>query len=78
MLLTVRDVAHTFVAPIRSIAQELQLKLHEVDTFKGWQPPDGINLVIAVSFGLLVPGRILNGAKYGGLNVHPSMLPEYD
>jgi methionyl-tRNA formyltransferase len=32
--------------------------------------------VVAVSFGLLVPARILNGAKYGGLNVHPSLLPD--
>jgi len=37
-----------------------------------------INLVVAVSFGLFVPPRILGAAKYGGLNVHPSMLPEYE
>ncbi|EON62733.1 hypothetical protein W97_01958 [Coniosporium apollinis CBS 100218] len=58
----------------------LQLPVHEIDTFTGWKPPtpqnDPINLVIAVSFGLLVPPRILNGAKYGGLNVHPSLLPD--
>ena len=41
------------------------------------QPPRGINLIIAVSFGLLIPPRILQSAKHGGLNVHPSMLPEY-
>lgn len=29
-----------------------------------------------MSFGLLVPARILNGATYGGLNVHPSLLPD--
>ncbi|RGP68142.1 methionyl-trna formyltransferase [Fusarium longipes] len=38
--------------------------------------PDGTNLVIAVSFGLFVPPRVLRSAKYGGLNVHPSLLPE--
>ena len=59
------------------MAQELDLKLHEIDTFTGWTPPSSINLVIAVSFGLLVPPRILGLAKYGGLNVHPSLLPEY-
>lgn len=37
-----------------------------------------INLIVAVSFGLFVPPRILGAAKYGGLNVHPSMLPEYE
>jgi methionyl-tRNA formyltransferase len=29
-----------------------------------------------VSFGLFVPPRILQSAKYGGLNVHPSLLPD--
>ena len=36
-----------------------------------------MNLVVAVSFGLRVPARILSLAKYGGLNLHPSLLPEY-
>lgn len=34
------------------------------------------NLIIAVSFGLFVPSRVLNSVKYGGLNVHPSLLPD--
>ena len=38
---------------------------------------DPINLIVAVSFGLFVPPRLLNEAHYGGLNVHPSLLPEY-
>ena len=33
-------------------------------------------MVIAVSFGLLIPARLIEGASYGGLNVHPSMLPD--
>lgn len=41
------------------------------------QPPKSINLIIVVSFGLFVPKRILRSVKYGGLNVHPSFLPEY-
>ncbi|KAF2771362.1 Formyltransferase, partial [Teratosphaeria nubilosa] len=62
--------------PIHDVAKDLGLPLHELDTFKGWTPPQHINLVVAVSFGLLVPSRILDGAQYGGLNVHPSLLPE--
>jgi methionyl-tRNA formyltransferase len=38
---------------------------------------ESINLIIAVSFGLFVPPRILKSAEYGGLNVHPSLLPKY-
>jgi len=40
------------------------------------QPPVAINLIVAVSFGLFVPKRLIQAAKYGGLNLHPSMLPE--
>ncbi|KAH9808837.1 methionyl-tRNA formyltransferase, mitochondrial-like [Teratosphaeria destructans] len=62
--------------PIQAVAKDLGLPLHELDTFTGWRPPGHVNLVVAVSFGLLVPSRILNGAQYGGLNIHPSLLPE--
>ncbi|KAK8053734.1 Formyltransferase [Apiospora saccharicola] len=62
--------------PIRQVAEEeLKLPVHERDTFTGWDMPSGINLIIAVSFGKLVPNRLLQAAKYGGLNVHPSLLP---
>ncbi|KAK8185893.1 formyl transferase [Phyllosticta citribraziliensis] len=63
-------------APIKSAAQQLGLDTHVIDTFTGWTPPTAFNLIIAVSFGLFVPPRILNAAKYGGLNVHPSLLPD--
>ncbi|KAF3058154.1 Methionyl-tRNA formyltransferase, mitochondrial [Daldinia childiae] len=38
--------------------------------------PSHTNLIIAVSFGLFVPPRLLRAAQYGGLNVHPSLLPD--
>ena len=67
--------------PIAEAARELSLPLHQINTFTGWQPPkpevEAINLIITVSFGLFVPPRILQGAKYGGLNVHPSLLPDF-
>lgn len=66
----------TLIVPIKHVAAELGLNLYQIDTFRNWNPPKSINLVIAVSFGLLVPARILNGAQYGGLNVHPSLLPD--
>ncbi|RAH83347.1 methionyl-tRNA formyltransferase [Aspergillus japonicus CBS 114.51] len=67
--------------PIKAAATDLALPIHEIDTFRGWTPPvlpkGPINLIVAVSFGLFVPPRIINGAKYGGLNVHPSLLPDF-
>lgn len=68
--------ADASTVPIKDIAKELELPIHQIDTFTGWTPPLPTDLVIAVSFGLLVPSRILKGATYGGLNVHPSMLPD--
>ena len=69
--------------PIKSFALNLGLPLHQIDTFTGWDPPQNhrtahpsINLIIAVSFGRLIPPRLLNSSKYGGLNIHPSMLPD--
>lgn len=67
----------TAIVPIKQVAtDELKLPTHAIDTFTGWTPPVPINLVVAVSFGLFVPPRILGLAKYGGINVHPSLLPD--
>ena len=71
-----RGLKHIQEVPIKRVALDLGLNLHQIDTFKGWTPPSTINLIVAVSFGLLVPARLLEAAKYGGLNVHPSRLPD--
>ncbi|WEW55440.1 Methionyl-tRNA formyltransferase [Emydomyces testavorans] len=74
-LKTIREV------PIKAAAKNLSLPVHEVDTFTGWTPPQSYygpwNLIVAVSFGLFIPSRILKAAKYGGLNIHPSLLPDF-
>ncbi|KAH7149337.1 formyl transferase [Dactylonectria estremocensis] len=62
--------------PCKVLAEEMGLVTHQRDTFTKWELPEATNLVIAVSFGLFVPPRILRSAKYGGLNVHPSLLPD--
>ncbi|KAJ4294555.1 Methionyl-tRNA formyltransferase [Kalmusia sp. IMI 367209] len=69
-LKTLREV------PISRAASQEHCASHVIDTFTGWTPPSRVDLIIAVSFGLFVPPRILNLAKYGGLNVHPSLLPD--
>lgn len=35
------------------------------------------DICIAVSYGKLIPSTFLSSLKYGGLNVHPSLLPKY-
>ncbi|KAH8596320.1 formyl transferase [Bisporella sp. PMI_857] len=67
----IRDV------PLKAVAQELGLKIYERDTFTGWEMPLHVNLIVAVSFGLFVPPRILKSALYRGINIHPSLLPKF-
>ncbi|KKF97027.1 Dityrosine transporter 1 [Ceratocystis platani] len=63
--------------PLQTLAEKLALPIHERDTNTGWTPPFDYNLIVAVSFGLLIPPRLIRAAKYGGLNLHPSMLPDF-
>lgn len=74
-----RGLKATYKSPLGAFAEQESLPVHPISTFTGWEPADAtskdINLIIAVSFGLFVPPRILNAAQYGGLNIHPSMLP---
>lgn len=75
-----RGLKQTQAVPIKAVATELGLRVHQIDSFgsswRDWVKENPYNLVVAVSFGLLVPAGILDSARYGGLNVHPSMLPE--
>jgi len=64
------------LAPIKPVAKELHLQLHEIDLPVTWSSPDYVNLIIAVSFGLLIPAGAINAARYGGINLHPSLLPD--
>lgn len=74
-----RGLKKLYESPIRLFAESAKLPVHPISTFTRWQPPQpegkSINLIIAVSFGLFVPPRLLTGAKYNGLNIHPSLLP---
>lgn len=103
-----RGLKRIAVGPLFHLANDLDLPLHQQDTFRGWTLPlpgrvtsrstnkvtihphplqlphlprtprshAPFNLLIAVSFGLFVPPRILNTLHYGGLNIHPSLLPD--
>ncbi|KAF2966162.1 hypothetical protein GQX73_g7403 [Xylaria multiplex] len=62
--------------PVRVVAEERDLKVHTRDTFTGWDMPAETNLIITASFGLFVPPRLLRAAKYGGLNLHLSLIPD--
>jgi methionyl-tRNA formyltransferase len=55
---------------------------------KPWEYDDGetaadtlapfkADLIISASYGLKIPGRTLREARFGGLNIHPSILPRW-
>ena len=68
-------------SPIKLCAQENNLSilqpqrlddsfLHLLNSLK----PD---LLIVVAFGQIIPGKVLNSATWGGINIHASLLPQY-
>lgn len=65
--------------PVAIEASKLNIPVHRVDTsphFHGLQSYN-FNMAIAVSFGKLIPRHFLESLQFGGLNVHPSLLPKY-
>lgn len=70
-------------SPVKDFAVEKGLKLFQPekiskndefkDAIKALEP----DLVVVVSYGIILPKSFLNIPKLGAINVHPSMLPKY-
>lgn len=71
----------TFVdVPIGEYCEEEKLNIHRADSsddIMNVLSKNQFNLAIAVSYGKLIPEGFLKSMQYGGLNVHPSLLPKY-
>ncbi|CAH2355296.1 methionyl-tRNA formyltransferase, mitochondrial [[Candida] railenensis] len=66
--------------PIGTFATNANLPVHRADSRDQiLQLSEKINpnLTIAVSYGKLIPADFISKCEYGGLNVHPSLLPKY-
>lgn len=68
--------------PIKEIAQKNDLtvyqplKVKDIETINhilAWEP----DLIVVVSYGQIIPKDILEGPRYGCINLHASLLPEY-
>lgn len=70
---SIRDV------PIATFAQENNLNLLRADKKSDIIEliQNDYNIAIAVSYGKLIPNAFLSTLQFGGLNVHPSILPKY-
>lgn len=65
--------------PIASFATSSSLNLLRADKKADFTNlmNNNYDICIAVSYGKLIPSTFLSSLKYGGLNVHPSILPKY-
>jgi len=72
------------LTPVKSFALQQGLGLHQITsaTFKSWQAPalpsgGNFDIGIAVSFGYFIPAHVISSFRYGGINMHPSLLPRH-
>jgi methionyl-tRNA formyltransferase len=63
-------------SPVALVAEKNNIPLVQPETLKEFQLPF-CEIAIVAQYGLLIPGRILNGPQFGIINVHPSLLPTY-
>lgn len=66
--------------PVVAYAKENGLKWLPIESrldFENLQSEFDPQLAVAVSYGKLIPAGFINNLEFGGLNVHPSLLPQY-
>lgn len=68
--------------PIHEEASKLGLQVHTPKSLKKpeeWEKLKSFNadIFVVVAYGLLLPKEILNIAKFGCINIHPSLLPRW-
>ena len=69
-------------SPIKYCTKRLNLTCSEPISLKSSEAKAffeeaSFDVVIVVSYGLLIPEDILNLPRYGFVNIHPSLLPKY-
>ena len=77
---TGRNLKQYVDLPIGLFAAEKKLPVYRVDSgseILASAMPRKYDLAVAVSYGKLIPGKFLQSLTYGGLNVHPSILPKF-
>lgn len=71
----------TEAGEVKGAAIDLRLPIIEIESFKGEMAQSlrdlSADLVVVVSFGLIIPKWFLDMPAKGAINVHPSALPKY-
>lgn len=69
-------------SPIHNLAIKNNLKVVTPKTLKNKEVQEEFinfeaDVAVVVAYGLLLPEEILNGTKFGCVNIHPSLLPKW-
>ncbi len=68
-------------SPVKVVAEENHLEILQPerldDKFLEAIVPLRPELFIVVAFGQIIPGKVLGSARWGGINIHASLLPRY-
>ena len=68
-------------SPVKVVAKENNLEILQPerlgDGFLGAIAPLLPDLFVVIAFGQIIPGKVLSSAKWGGINIHASLLPRY-
>ena len=73
---------HMLPPPVKSLALEKNIPVYQPNTLKGEEfaallgeiDPD---VIVVVAYGKILPKNVLDYPKYGCINVHGTLLPEY-
>ena len=73
---------HLTPPPIKVYALEQNIPVYQPTTLKGEEFAALLSeldpeMIVVVAFGKILPQNVLDYPKYGGVNVHGSLLPEY-
>jgi methionyl-tRNA formyltransferase len=58
-------------------AKEHNIPLLQSEKIKGEEIKGNFDFFVVVSYGKIIPKEVLNLAKFGTINIHPSLLPRY-
>jgi methionyl-tRNA formyltransferase len=69
-------------SPIKKLAQRHQIAVHQPQSLKSPEAQDALralkpDLMVVVAYGLLLPKAVLAIPRFGGWNVHASLLPRW-
>ena len=70
-------------SPVKIYAEKEKIKIYQPEKIRNnkefLKTVESLNLdiIVVISYGVILPEEIFSMAKYGAINIHPSLLPKY-